>query len=165
MDAIDLLEHQHRELEAFFREYRLLSSKEPKSRMAIFELIADAVEAHAAMEERLFYPAARFHGTDAILVAGAEDNRRVQRLLVELAARQPGDAAFDERFDLLEQAIHTHAHTQEHELFPLVAQQLGTQRLMELGEAMMLAATELGLLDEEPEHPDLIDYVPDGVPY
>ncbi|MBS2030415.1 MAG: hemerythrin domain-containing protein [Deltaproteobacteria bacterium] len=165
MDAIDLLEHQHRELEAFFREFRLLSSSEPKSRLAIFELIADAVEAHAQMEERLFYPAARFHGTDALLLQGAEDNRRVQRLLAELAARQPGEPAFDERFVLLEQAVLAHAHAQEHGLFPLVKTQLGTQRLEALGEAMMLAAAELGLVDEEPERPDLIDYVPDAPPY
>jgi hemerythrin superfamily protein len=54
-DAIDLLESDHREVEALFEEFESSESQEGKRELAA--QICEALTVHAEIEEEIFYPA------------------------------------------------------------------------------------------------------------
>jgi hemerythrin superfamily protein len=57
MDAVALLEADHREVEAHFEDYKGAKSREDKKALAL--KICAALRVHAQIEEDIFYPAAR----------------------------------------------------------------------------------------------------------
>ena len=148
MDAIELLTHQHREIENFFREIRLLDRSEPQSRRAIFELLRDAIEAHDQYEEQVFYPAAHARRTAKHLVAAQAEHRIVRERLQAMRELDVGEPRFDQALLALEEAVRAHHRAAELELMPQVRTQLGSIRLFELGQEME-ALTERQ--DAEPE--------------
>lgn len=64
MDAIELLEDQHREVEDLFEE---IEEAEASEKREIFDEIADQLAIHATIEEKHFYPACRDAKTEDIL--------------------------------------------------------------------------------------------------
>src|SRR5688572_12667752 len=55
MDALKLLEQQHREVEELFESLEEAEGKE--ERQDLFAELADNLAAHATIEEKIFYPA------------------------------------------------------------------------------------------------------------
>lgn len=143
MDAIELLEKQHREVESFFRELKLLDPAEPKSRQAIFEMLADALAVHAQIEERIFYPAAKSKRTTGILHHSVEEHLGQKRLLARLMELQPSDPHFLDLLEQLEREVSHHVREEETQLLPYARLQLGRVKLEELGAQMERLTTEL----------------------
>jgi hemerythrin superfamily protein len=54
MNAVDLLESQHREVEKLFS--KIENAKSTATKGKLFEEIADKLAVHAAIEEHHFYP-------------------------------------------------------------------------------------------------------------
>jgi hypothetical protein len=142
MDAIELLKRQHREVEAFFHEYRMLGSESPKSKEAIFEMIADALALHAEIEEKIFYPAARFRKTEKMLKHSVEEHLTVKKQLAAIMDLDAADAAYDQKVSELERDVQHHVQEEETELFRLVRTQLGRIRLEQLGTEMEAMARQ-----------------------
>jgi len=65
MDAIQLLESQHREVEDLFEEIE--GSDDNEDKMELFEELADKLAVHASIEEHHFYPGVKAKGTEEIL--------------------------------------------------------------------------------------------------
>jgi hypothetical protein len=142
MDAIELLETQHRQVESFFEEYDLLSEDEPMARRAIFELIADALRTLAQLEERIFYPAARSGVTHVVLRRLGEGHRRMRALQASLLALEVGDPEFQGGLDALRAQFRRHRDL-EPALFALAREQLGAERLGALGADLEQVLREL----------------------
>ncbi|RZA20593.1 MAG: hemerythrin domain-containing protein, partial [Proteobacteria bacterium] len=66
-NAIDLLEVQHREVEALFKQLEETSDRAYKAREHLFEEIAQKLTHHAKIEEKLFYPEGREADKDLTL--------------------------------------------------------------------------------------------------
>lgn len=148
MDAIELLRRQHREVEAFFREFKMLNPESPRSRTAIFEMIADALAVHAKIEEQIFYPAAKFRKTEKLLKESVQEHLQVKRVIAELLEMDETDPQFAAKVEKLEQDVQHHVEEEEQQLFPMVRTQLGRIKLEQLGEQMEAMAKELE--QEEP---------------
>ena len=66
MSAIDLLESQHREVDALFAALEDATSTAEKE--SLFVQLADKLAVHAAIEEHHFYPTVRARRTEDILL-------------------------------------------------------------------------------------------------
>ena len=139
MDAFDLLNQDHREVEALFAEVEALGERANASRGKLFAKIDDALTLHARIEETLVYPAvkqaARNNSDDREGVLEAyEEHAVVKTLLKELERLEPSDETYRAKLTVLIESVKHHVKEEEGELFPAWRKLLGKDRLEELGE-------------------------------
>lgn len=134
LDALALLEMQHREVERVFDRIHD-SEDEDEIRQALFE-VADLLSAHAMLEERLFYPAVRSADTEELVTESLHDHDDVKRVLVELLDVEPSRADFSGMLEELEGLIEGHVEEEEHELFPRVQRMMSAEQLRDLGQEL-----------------------------
>jgi len=131
MKATDLLEKQHRKVEAIFE--RLESGRaEPGP---LLEQLANSLAAHMTIEQEIFYPAVKTLAEDLVLEA-FEEHSIAEISLKRLLATDPDDSAFKARVTTTRELIEHHVKEEEEELFPEVEKKLGEAKLLELGRAM-----------------------------
>lgn len=102
-------------------------------RQALFDDLAGLLIAHSTVEEQIFYPAARSEQTDDLLFEAIEDHASARRLIDELRRMKHTDPGWHDKLSLLREKVDNHVHDEETELFPNVEEELGPQRLQELG--------------------------------
>lgn len=141
MNAIDLLEQQHREVKALFARYEKASSVDAKRRL--FEQIADDLAVHAAIEEKHFYPATKSARTNDLLQEAVEEHLQAKRLIADLLEMEVDDAQFDAKMGVLKEEIDHHVEEEEGDLFPQVKKLLADDELEDLGTVMEDLADEI----------------------
>ncbi len=141
-DALELLRKDHREVDRLFKEY-------PRANLAqkdtFFEGIKHELDAHAAVEEELFYPALNAEGGElAALVERAElEHFGVKTLMAAIADMQPEDPRYDLSVRELGDDVRAHVAEEEGQLFDMARRRLGPGRLRELGERMAVRKAAL----------------------
>jgi hemerythrin-like domain-containing protein len=143
MDAIELLEEQHRDVEDLFEE---LEEADASDKGEIFAEIADQLALHATIEERHFYPALDQPPTGGLVRESRDEHATVKRLLAELMTLPSSDTQFDGKIAALKEAVEHHVDEEEEELFPRARKLLDKERLAALAEEM--SATQDSLLAE-----------------
>ena len=141
MNAIDLLESQHREVAALFPKIEKASSAASKERL--FEEIADKLAVHAAIEEHHFYPAVKAKRTEDILLEALEEHLGIKRVLADLLETDAEDESFDAKVTVLKEQVEHHVKEEESDLFPKVKKLLSADELETIGEAMTEEQDEL----------------------
>lgn len=141
MNAIELLETQHREVEDLFAA--LEEAEDADEKGELFDDLADALAVHAAIEERHFYPTVRERRTEDILLESLQEHLAIKRALAALLDLDPGDGAFDTRLRELKGEVEHHVRDEEKELFPKVRNILSADELDSLGDEMLATAEEL----------------------
>ena len=139
MDALDLLEQQHRDLEELFAG---LSAAGPAGRRtALVTQLVRAVEAHSPIEETVFYPAARKAAPDTTdhVLESIEEHHVVVWMLSELATMDPADERFTAKVTVLIENVRHHVKEEEQDWFPQVRKAVGTKDLRQLGEELAAA--------------------------
>jgi hemerythrin superfamily protein len=134
MDAITLLKSQHDEVESLFTKYE--KAKDPNSKQAIFNVIADNLAAHSTIEEKLFYPSVYIGEIKDDLKEAVEEHLSAKRVIADLLAMKPTDPKFDAKVLVLQEQIEHHVEDEEGELFPNVRKLMPKRELEALGEAM-----------------------------
>lgn len=157
MDAIELLEQQHRTIESLFE--KLDKSQAPFS---MFERIADTLAVHMEIEERVFYPAARGERTDDEEEESLQEHRELKEIIAELLNHKTVDATFIARLKVLRETFEHHVEEEEGELFPTVRDAFEEERLTELSEEMEALAEELE--DEGSPRQALVAEIEDASP-
>ena len=123
-NALKLLKDDHRQVEELFRQFE--SQKEQgataeKTRTA--QLICVALTIHAAIEEELFYPAARRalekEGKDVVDEAAVE-HQSLKDIIGRLEVAPAKDPLYDAAVKVLEEYVKHHVKEEENELFPKV---------------------------------------------
>jgi len=136
MNATELLKRQHREVKGLFRA--LKNARDARGRRAAMEKIATQLSAHMRIEEDIFYPALQDIGTkkaEEMVPEAYEEHHVASLVLVELPDVDPKDERFEAKMTVLEELIEHHVEEEEKDLFKL-AEKLGAERLIELGEEM-----------------------------
>jgi hemerythrin superfamily protein len=136
MNALDLLKTQHREVEHLFEEYEKLGEKDVEMKETLFVEIADALAAHASIEERFFYPSVKAEDTEELLHESLEEHLGAKRLIADLLELQGGDDAFDAKMKVLKEQVEHHVEEEEGELFPKVKKMMEEDSLESLGAIM-----------------------------
>jgi len=128
MDAIEMLESQHREVEALFS--RIGKARDAAKKTALFEELADKLAMHAAIEEHHFYPAVKAKRTEDILLESLE----------EIDA---DDETFDAKIKVLEEQVSHHVEEEETDLFPKVKKLFDKDQREAIGQEMSAEQAEL----------------------
>jgi hemerythrin superfamily protein len=136
MNAITMLESDHRKVETLFTQ--LKSEKDLLQRRALAEQVITELTLHTEMEETHFYPAAAkaTPGSGELTAEAEKEHAEVKQVIAELERMQPEDAAYAGTMEKLEQLVQHHVEEEEGELFPKVAEALGSERLESIGAAM-----------------------------
>lgn len=142
MNALKLLEQQHREVEQLFAKYEELTERAIKSKQQLLLKLADRLAAHATIEEQLFYPEVITDDTEETLRESVEEHLAVKRVIADLLEMTPEDENFDAKVKVLKELVEHHVEEEEGELFPAVAAAFA-EELERLGEAMESMFDEL----------------------
>lgn len=141
MNAIELLEDQHREVEDLFEE--LEAAEEADEKGELFAELADNLAIHATIEERHFYTLVKEKRTEEILLEALEEHLAIKRILADLLDLSPGDETFDAKISVLKEQVEHHVEEEEKDLFPKVRKILSADELEACGQEMMATAAEL----------------------
>ena len=120
-DAVDLLTDDHLQVSALFKQYEKLTKKKAPAgqRRALATTICGMLKTHTAIEEEIFYPAARKAKIDAALLDEADiEHASAKELIAQIEAGNADDDHFDAKVKVLGEYI-THHVVEEHtEMFP-----------------------------------------------
>jgi hemerythrin superfamily protein len=139
MDAIELLEEQHRDVERLFSQ--LESGR--GDRRSQFRELADLLATHSTIEENHFYPAVKTADTEELLLESLEEHLAVKRLLADLLKMSIDDEEFDAKLTVLQEQVEMHVREERSELFPQVRQLLDADQREAIGQIMIGSVAEL----------------------
>jgi hemerythrin superfamily protein len=147
MNAIEMLEGQHRQVEQLFARIEKAQGEE---KWRLFLEVADALAIHATIEERHFYPAVKEKRTEDILLEALEEHLTVKRTLADLLRTEIEDETFDAKLKVLKEEVEHHVGEEEGDLFPKVRKILDADQLEGIAQEMTATAAEL--VDNEPRN-------------
>jgi hemerythrin superfamily protein len=135
MDAITLLKQDHKTVKSLFSQFDKAGDKAYQRKREIVDKIIEELSVHAAIEEQVFYPAARENVPDARdeVLESLEEHHVAKWLLSELEDMDPKAERFDAKVTVLKENILHHAEEEESDLFPQVREAMGRKALQELG--------------------------------
>jgi hemerythrin superfamily protein len=132
-NAISILKDDHNKLKDLFDEFEGTDSR--RLRIKIANEAIETLKLHAAMEEHIFYPAAR-SCTDSFHMDEADEEHHVAKILVaELDSMDNADSHFDAKFKVLSEAVRHHIKEEESNIFPSVKS--ADMDLVALGQEML----------------------------
>lgn len=143
-DALEMLEQDHREVEAFFEQYEKLEEDSEKLKLAA--KICVALTVHTRLEEELIYPLGRKEIEETDLIDEAEvEHASAKQLIAEIARMSPGDDLFDAKVKVLGEYVKHHVKEEENELFPTMKKEADVD-FYDVGKKM--AARKTAMLTE-----------------
>lgn len=136
LDAIELLTSDHRTVEQLFSQLEAAAADTDVARHAAEEIIRE-LSVHAVIEEQVLYPAAREAlGSEQLVDHSLEEHQEVKDLLAQVDGKPVDDPQTQQTFARVKAAVEEHVAEEEGKLFPQLRQNLGGERLYQLGEAM-----------------------------
>jgi hemerythrin-like domain-containing protein len=142
--AIELLESDHRKVEALFEQYEDGKDGEEDAKRALAERICGELTVHAQVEEELFYPWLRenLEDDEMEMVEEAQvEHQSAKDLIAQIEGAGSIDESFDARVKVLSEYIKHHVKEEEEEIFEAVADR--QEELDELGQQMHARKAEL----------------------
>jgi hemerythrin-like domain-containing protein len=147
MDAIALIKADHKTVEALFKQFEQVKEAGDDARKkSVVDEISRELEAHADIEEEIFYPSVKAKAEEEgqeLVDEAVEEHHLVKVTLGELASLPPSDEAFDAKVTVLIENVRHHVEEEEEEMLPQAEELLGVDRLAELGQRMAERKQEL----------------------
>lgn len=136
MNAVTMLIDDHRKVEALFEQYR--SEADLPTRRRVAERITTELTLHSEAEEQHFYPAARqaTPGAQALVDSSVAEHAALRQAIERVRTTHPEDDGHHRAVEQLQELVQVHVDEEEGELFPLVAEALGAERLERIGQAI-----------------------------
>jgi hemerythrin-like domain-containing protein len=134
MKATELLQKQHRDVEALLEKLRNAGQEEEAS---IRQELAQLLVAHTVIEERIFYPAVKEILPEEILEA-YEEHGLAEVELGRLLATKEGDETFEAKAAVLSEVLTRHIQREENEILRMANRELTDEQLDSLGQQMTL---------------------------
>ena len=135
-DVIELLEHDHREVEQMFAEYEQATSKEDKE--ALRDKIIIELVRHSEAEEQAVYPMIRkvIENGDQIIEHEIDEHSKAERVMKELDGMSADDPQFGVLMQQLMGDIKEHVAEEENDVFPQFRTKVDPEELQSLGETV-----------------------------
>ena len=144
MNALQLLEDDHKKVKKLLDEADETDEKAVETRQELFSRIKVEMEVHEAIEEEIFYPALKGHpDAKEVVLEGYEEHHVVDRIMGDLE-----DVAFDDerwaaKFAVMKENIEHHIEEEEGEMFDAARRILSDAELDELGDRMQQRKAKL----------------------
>ena len=125
VNALELLKRDHQQVDKLFKQFEdIKEGAEDSAKEELVTQICDALTVHAAIEEAIFYPAARQalpqeQGQD-LLDEAAVEHQTLKDIIGRLEAAPTSDPLFDAGVKVLSEYTKHHVREEETELFPKV---------------------------------------------
>ncbi len=136
MDAINQLMADHKKVERMFKDSEAASRAKKRE---IFSEIKASLEAHAWIEESIFYPTLQSEGDKKLIELTAEaiqEHLGMKCFLGELSAVSADASKFEPLLTKLIEDVRHHVKEEEGEMFPAVRKHFSADTLEELGAQM-----------------------------
>jgi hypothetical protein len=136
-DVIEVLEHDHREVEQMFAELESLrgaATEEAKARRKeVTEQVTIELVRHSVAEEVLVYPEVDKKVSAEEVEHAREEHAEAEKTLQRLEKLDADDPAFDDELATLMAEIRHHIEDEEGEMFAHMRQVIDTEELRKLG--------------------------------
>ena len=139
MNAIDLLETQHHDVDELFARLQ----RDGDDRQQRFDDLADLLAIHASIEELHFYPAVKAARSEEILDESLEEHVDIKRALAACMALPIGSRLFADKLRKLKDEVQHHVGEERSRLFPVVRRLFDGEQLEALGQEMTSTMAEL----------------------
>jgi hemerythrin-like domain-containing protein len=144
MNAISLLEEDHRKMKKLLSELESTTERGVKTREELFATVKDELTVHETIEEEIFYPALKEHPkTKEIALEAYEEHHVVDMVMAEIEGVAYDDEKWGAKFKVMKENIEHHIEEEEKEMFKQARQALEESQLEALGERMKARKDEL----------------------
>ncbi|EKE29758.1 MAG: hypothetical protein ACD_2C00104G0001 [uncultured bacterium (gcode 4)] len=122
INALALLEEDHRRVRKAFRDYEWLWDKSFSKKKELADEICSELTIHTKIEEKLFYPTVRESIKEAseLLDQANVEHKSAKDLISDIKSMSVDDPLFDSSVKVLSEQIEHHLMEEEWELFPMV---------------------------------------------
>jgi hypothetical protein len=134
IDAIALLEGDHRDVEALFTKFEKSEDDDTKSDIA--QKICKGLTIHQIVEEEIFYPAVNEYIDDEIYNEAHVEHDCSKVLIAEIMAGSPDDQFYDAKVKVLSEMVKHHVEEEEQRNGLFAQAKRGHADLKGLGEKM-----------------------------
>jgi hemerythrin superfamily protein len=150
LDVVDVLLADHAVLRDLLA--RLDASDRPSEMRRLYLRIVDEFCTHEAAEEEVLFPIVRalIESDAGAVVASIGEHGEVDDLLTEMRCLPPTGCAFAKRATALVVTLGAHLDAEEEQLFPLLREALGPDRLQDLAEAVVTSKERAPAFHEHP---------------
>ena len=128
MDAVKLLKDDHKKVKDLFRQFEKARGADRKKSIA--EEVIHELTVHAAIEEEIFYPAAKAKADKEgkeLVAEAVEEHHVVKMLIGELKAMPEVNEQFEAKFTVLIENVEHHIEEEEKEMLPDAKKTLGDE--------------------------------------
>lgn len=137
MDAITLLETDHRRFEDLLKQGEQTTDRAIKGRTELLDTITAELGVHELIEEKLFYPALKRHPEGrAIVLEGFQEHHVADLILKELHEVAKNDEQWGAKFKVLKENIEHHIKEEEGPMFRTARGVMAREELQALGAEM-----------------------------
>jgi hemerythrin-like domain-containing protein len=139
MDAIRLLETDHRRMENLLKKGDETTARGVKARTELLKTLTRELNAHEHIEETVLYPALRSHPeAKDIVLEGYEEHHVADLIVKELHGLARDNEQWGPKFKVLKENIEHHIEEEEDTMFPTARGIFSREELQALGELMAL---------------------------
>jgi hemerythrin-like domain-containing protein len=144
MNAISLLEEDHRKMKKLLSELESTTERGVKTREELFGKVKEELTVHETIEEEIFYPALKDHPkTKEITLEAYEEHHVVDMVLAEIEGVAYDDERWGAKFKVMKENIEHHIEEEENEMFKQARQVFSGDELEALGERMAARKEQL----------------------
>jgi hypothetical protein len=137
LDAIQLLEQEHRRFEALLKQGEESTERARKGRRELLGTLTSELNAHELMEEKVLYPALQSHPeANEIVLEGYEEHHVADLIVAELHEVATNDEQWGAKFKVLKENIEHHIKEEEGEMFRLARGIFSRDELLSLADRM-----------------------------
>ena len=137
-DVIEVLEHDHREVEEMFTELESLrgasNEEERERRKELAEQVTIELVRHSVAEEVLVYPKVESEVSEEEAEHARDEHAEAEETLQRLEKLDANDPAFDDELATLMEEIRHHIEDEEGQMFAHMRQVIDEDELRTLGE-------------------------------
>jgi hemerythrin-like domain-containing protein len=137
VNALTLLEEDHRTVKALLDELEPTTERGVKTRTELFDRIRSELTVHETIEEEIFYPSLKEHPRARdIVLEGFEEHHVVDRLMGELGSTPVDDETWGAKAKVMIENIRHHIEEEEGDMFDKARQVFDPDELRQLGQTM-----------------------------
>ncbi|MGH2773018.1 MAG: hemerythrin domain-containing protein [Actinomycetota bacterium] len=137
MNALDLLEKDHREVEKMLEELDKTTVRGIKTRQEGLAKLKAELTVHETIEEEILYPALKENPkSKEVALEGFEEHHVVDMVMAEIEATPVDDETWGAKFSVMKENITHHIEEEEGEMFKKARQIFSKVELEEMGSVM-----------------------------